>query len=88
MWRSLHACSSLTCMKLSRLSSALHQAGNTAAWWEDLDINALKIAQGLWEESRAKTFPTAAQAPGQQVPADPPQAGPRQEASKSPNEPN
>jgi len=66
----------------------LHQAGNEAAWLEDLDINALEIAQGLWEESRAKTFPTAAQAPGQQVPADPPQAGPRQEASKSPNEPN
>jgi hypothetical protein len=49
----------------------LHQAGNEAAWWGDLDINALEIAQGLWEESRAKTFPTAAQAAGQQAPTKP-----------------
>ena len=31
----------------------LHQAGNEAAWWEDLQINALEIARGLWEQSRA-----------------------------------
>ncbi len=32
----------------------LHDAGNELAWWEDLEINALEIARGLWEESRRK----------------------------------
>ena len=31
----------------------LHQAGNEVAWWQDLNINALEIAKGLWEESHA-----------------------------------
>ena len=31
----------------------LHQVGNEAAWWEDLQIDALEIARGLWEQSRA-----------------------------------
>jgi hypothetical protein len=31
----------------------LHQAGNEVNWWGDLDINALEIAKGLWEESHA-----------------------------------
>jgi hypothetical protein len=53
-----------------------------------LDINALEIARGLWEETRMKAFPAAAQASQQQVPADPLQAAPRQDASKLPNEPN
>jgi len=30
----------------------LHQTGNEAAWWEDLQINAIEIARGLWEQSR------------------------------------
>ena len=30
----------------------LHQAGNEVAWWEDLQINALEIARGLWEQTR------------------------------------
>jgi hypothetical protein len=30
---------------------ALHQVGNEAAWWDDLDINALETARGLWEET-------------------------------------
>jgi hypothetical protein len=30
----------------------LHQARNEVAWWEGLNINALPIAKGLWEESR------------------------------------
>jgi hypothetical protein len=30
----------------------VHHTGNEAAWWEDLDINALEIAKGLWEQSR------------------------------------
>jgi hypothetical protein len=58
------------------------------AWWNDLDINALEIAKGLWEESRAKLFPNRAQAPQQQEPSDPPQMASRQDASKVPNEPN
>jgi len=29
----------------------VHQTGNEAAWWEDLDIDALEIAKGLWEQS-------------------------------------
>jgi hypothetical protein len=66
----------------------LHQAGDEQAWWDNLDINALEIAKGLWEESRMKTFPAAAQASQQQVPMNPPQAAPRQDASKLPNEPN
>lgn len=32
----------------------LHDAGNEVTWWEDLEINALEIAKGLWEESRGK----------------------------------
>src|SRR5262249_36303985 len=30
----------------------VHQIGNEAAWWEELHINALEIARGLWEQSR------------------------------------
>jgi hypothetical protein len=33
----------------------LHQAGNEAAWWEDLQINALEIANGLWEQTHPKS---------------------------------
>jgi hypothetical protein len=66
----------------------LHQAGDEAAWWDNLNINAVEIAKGLWEESRRKIFPAVAQASQQQVPADPPQAPPRQDISKLPNEHN
>jgi Rad52/22 family double-strand break repair protein len=66
----------------------LHQAGNEVAWWHDLDINALEIAKGLWEESRTKASPTATQASREQAPTDSSQAASRQEASKLPNEPN
>jgi hypothetical protein len=31
----------------------LHQAGNEVAWWHDLDIKALEIANRLWAESHA-----------------------------------
>ncbi len=37
----------------------LHQAANEIAWWENLKINALEIAKGLW----AQTHPKAANAP-------------------------
>ena len=30
----------------------LHQVGNEIAWWEDLNIDALEIAKGLWEQTR------------------------------------
>jgi len=66
----------------------LHQAGNELAWWHDLNINALEIAKGLWEESRMKANPTAIQSPPLQPPTDPPQAAAHQDGSKSPNEPN
>jgi hypothetical protein len=33
----------------------LHQSGDKGAWWNDLNIHALEIAKGLWEESRMKT---------------------------------
>jgi len=39
----------------------LHQAGNEEAWWENLRINALEIARGLWVQtqplSATKTVP-------------------------------
>ncbi len=66
----------------------LHQAGNEVTWWDDLDINALEIAKGLWEQSRTKAFSTEVQASRQQALNDPPQTAPRQDASKLPNEPN
>lgn len=31
----------------------LHQAGNEVVWWQDLRINSLEIAKGLWEQSRS-----------------------------------
>jgi hypothetical protein len=32
----------------------LHQVGNEVTWWEDLEIDALEIAKGLWEQSRGR----------------------------------
>jgi hypothetical protein len=29
----------------------VHQSGNEAAWWNDLEIDALEIADSLWQES-------------------------------------
>jgi hypothetical protein len=39
---------------LCRDHQQLHQAGNEVAWWHDLGINALEIAKGLWDQTRAK----------------------------------
>ena len=36
----------------------LHQAGNEVAWWDDLDINALEIARGLWEQTHPNLAPS------------------------------
>ncbi len=66
----------------------LHQAGNEVAWWQDLKINALEIAKGLWEKSRRKILPTVVQSPPLQTPSDPPQPPLQRDASKSPNEAN
>ena len=33
----------------------LHQAGNEVAWWEGLNINALEMAQALWEQTHPKS---------------------------------
>jgi hypothetical protein len=31
----------------------LHRCGDEVAWWNDMDIDPIPIAQGLWDESRA-----------------------------------
>ena len=49
---------------------------------------ALEIAKGLWEESRAKTFATAAPALRQQAPMDPSHDVPLQDTSRVPHEPD
>ena len=41
----------------------LHQAGNEVAWWGKLQINALEMAQHLWEQSHAKAEPIDQQSP-------------------------
>jgi hypothetical protein len=35
----------------------LHQAGDEVAWWGKSQINALEMAQHLWEQSHAKAEP-------------------------------
>ncbi|MGA7026285.1 MAG: ERF superfamily protein, partial [Pseudolabrys sp.] len=35
----------------------LHQAGDEVAWWGKWQINALEMAQHLWEQSHAKAEP-------------------------------
>ena len=72
----------------NRSHRQLHQAGNEVVWWQNLRIDALEIAKGLWEETRMKTFPTVAPTLQQQAPTDPPQTAVRQDASKLPNEAN
>ena len=37
----------------------LHQTGNEVAWWEDLEINVLEIARGLWEQTHPNLAPAA-----------------------------
>jgi hypothetical protein len=32
----------------------LHQAGNEVAWWENLKVNVLEIAKGLWDETHGR----------------------------------
>jgi hypothetical protein len=51
----------------------LHRAGNEVAWWENLKINVLPLARGLWEQ----THPKSAVADMSQ---------PNEEAAKAPTE--
>jgi len=37
----------------------VHQTGDERAWWDSHRVNALEIAGGLWEKSRAKTDQTS-----------------------------
>jgi hypothetical protein len=32
----------------------VHQTGNEVNWWEDLQIDALEIARGLWDQSHPR----------------------------------
>jgi DNA recombination protein Rad52 len=32
----------------------IHQTGNEVGWWQDLNIKALEIAKGLWEQSHGR----------------------------------
>jgi DNA recombination protein Rad52 len=41
----------------------LHQAGDEVGWWEDLQINGLEIARGLWEQSHLKSATEALHRP-------------------------
>jgi hypothetical protein len=36
----------------------LHQVGNELTWWEEVKINALEIAKGLWEQTHPKSAAT------------------------------
>lgn len=35
----------------------LHQARNEEAWWTRIKIDALKVAQGLWEQNHPSRGP-------------------------------
>ena len=35
----------------------LHQAGNEEAWWKNIKIDALKVAQDLWEQNHPSRMP-------------------------------
>jgi hypothetical protein len=35
----------------------VHQVGSEEAWWEDMQIDALTIAMGLWEQTRGNVVP-------------------------------
>src|SRR5262249_46230139 len=46
----------------------LHRAGNEEAWWVDLQINALEIAKGLWQQSRPRSPVNEATAVAERTP--------------------
>jgi hypothetical protein len=43
----------------------LHQAGNEVAWWDDLDIDALAIAKGIWDETHGNKHQANEHAPAE-----------------------
>lgn len=52
----------------------LHECSDEAAWWSDLEVDALEIAKGLWEESRAKRAALVRSLPGSIDPIGPPKS--------------
>jgi hypothetical protein len=44
----------------------VHQTGDEARWWEDMDVDPVIVAHGLWEESRAKRGLRQADTPSSQ----------------------
>jgi hypothetical protein len=42
----------------------VHECSDESAWWTDLEIDAIEIAKGLWEESRAKRAALIRSIPG------------------------
>jgi hypothetical protein len=42
----------------------VHECSDESAWWTDLEIDAIEIAKGLWEESRAKRAALVRSLPG------------------------
>jgi len=65
----------------------LHQAGNEVAWWEDLEINALEIARGLWEQTHPNVMIGAGSSeppPGNADPGGPNEAEPSKQIDRTP----
>ena len=52
---------------LAERARQLHQAGNEAAWWEKLRIDALEVARGLWKQSRPAAVAKAVISPEEQT---------------------
>ena len=42
----------------------VHECSDESAWWTDLEIDAIEIANGLWEESRARRAALVRSLPG------------------------
>jgi hypothetical protein len=42
----------------------VHECSDEGAWWSDLEIDAIEIAKGLWEQSRAKRAALVRNLPG------------------------
>ena len=42
----------------------VHECSDEGAWWADLEIDAIEIAKGLWEQSRAKRAALIRSLPG------------------------
>jgi hypothetical protein len=50
----------------------VHECSDEGAWWSDLEIDAIEIAKGLWEQSRAKRAALVRSLPGVFDPLNPP----------------